>query len=117
MSDLFANLQATLSEQGADAAIAQLCESLKSQQDYDNLFYARLLATRYKLGLTPIPTAPATEVPEEKQEEFETAIRDACLEAGEALSFRGQAATGVDVLSHDRRSRANRESHRGISAR
>lgn len=83
MSDLFTDLQSMLQEQGPEAAIEHLCEQLKSQKEYDHLFYARLMAQRYKLGLSPVPTAPATDIPDEKQTQFEETIRNACQEVGQ----------------------------------
>jgi hypothetical protein len=68
-------LKATLDSRGPRAAIDELCERLRQRKDFDNLFYARLLSSRYQLGLVPIPTASVQEIPPQQQPAFEEAIR------------------------------------------
>lgn len=79
---LFDELERTLAAEGASAALDRLCAGLREQHDYDNLFYARLMAKRYELGVSPVPTAPTSDVPAECQTEFEEAIRRAAREVG-----------------------------------
>ncbi|HKB35741.1 MAG TPA: hypothetical protein VKD72_04760 [Gemmataceae bacterium] len=79
---LFDELERTLTTEGASAALDRLCTRLRERQDYDNLFYARLMAKRYELGVSPVPTAPTSDVPPERQGEFEETIRRACREVG-----------------------------------
>ncbi len=74
---IFDELQTTLSAQGADAAIARLCESLRERKDLDKLFYALLLKKRHELGVSPIPTDPAQTLPESAHAPYEEAIRQA----------------------------------------
>src|SRR5262245_18769376 len=81
-STLFDELERTLATEGASAALERLCTRLREQRDYDNLFYARLMAKRYELGVSPVPTAPTSDVPAERQSEFEEAIRRAAREVG-----------------------------------
>lgn len=74
---IFDELQATLKSGGPDPAIAQLCQSLRERQDYAGLFYALLLKKRHELGVSPIPTGPAQDLPAEVHAPYEEAIRDA----------------------------------------
>src|SRR5947209_5359518 len=62
-ASLFDELERTLAAEGAPAALDRLCAGLREQRDYDNLFYARLMAKRYELGVLPVPTAPTSDVP------------------------------------------------------
>ena len=78
----FDELETTLKTEGAAVALERLCTRLREEQDYDNLFYARLMARRHELGVSPVPTAPTSDVPPERQAEFEEAIRQACREVG-----------------------------------
>jgi hypothetical protein len=78
----FDDLQRTLAAEGADAAIDRLCRRLRDEQDYHGLFYARLLKKRHELGVSPVPTGPAQDLPEAVHRPYEEAIRDAAREAG-----------------------------------
>src|SRR5262249_12092664 len=82
-STLLDELERTLAAEGAPAALERLCTRLRERHDYDNLWYARLMAKRYELGLLPVPTAPMSDVPAERQAEFEEAIRRASREVGQ----------------------------------
>jgi hypothetical protein len=79
---VFDELKATLADRGAVEAINQLCRILRGKKDYSSLFYALLLKKRYELGVSPIPTGSAQELPEETHEPYEEAIRQACHEVG-----------------------------------
>jgi hypothetical protein len=79
----FEELQQILEKSGPDAALERLSSRLRESQDYEGLFYSRLLAARHRLGVSPIPTGPAAEIPDDKQEAYEDAIRLACREVGQ----------------------------------
>lgn len=79
---LFDDLQQTLTTRGPAAAIDRLCEQLRARKDYTGLFYALLMKKRHELGVTPVPTAPAQDLPREAHEPFEQAIRDAARLVG-----------------------------------
>ena len=81
-SDLFADLDRTLAADGPDAAADRLIELLRASRDYPALFYALLLRSRRKLGVSPIPSRPASEIPDDKLDAYEGAIRDASREVG-----------------------------------
>ena len=76
-SALFDDLQQTLKTGGPNAAIERLCASLRDRKDYTNLFYALLLKKRHELGVPPVPTGSATELPQEVHAVYEEAIRQA----------------------------------------
>jgi hypothetical protein len=74
---VFDELERTLGSKGPEAAIEQLCTRLRAEKDYGNLFYALLLRRRHQLGVSPVPTEPAQELPESAHGPYEEAIRDA----------------------------------------
>jgi hypothetical protein len=79
---VFDDLEQTLTAKGPAAAIDQLCERLRAEKDYTGLFYALLMKKRHELGVSPVPTAPAADLPREVHEPFEEAIRDAARLVG-----------------------------------
>ncbi len=85
-------LQQTLHRQGSAAALEQLCTALRERKDFDNLFYARLMARRHELGLSPIPTGSTLDIPPQHQSAFEEAIRSACREVGQLYLDEGNIA-------------------------
>lgn len=70
-------LQRTIQTEGPARAIDRLCDTLRRQKDYGNLFYALLMKKRHELGVSPVPTDPASELPAEVHEPYEQAIRAA----------------------------------------
>src|SRR5207253_5949292 len=80
---VFDQLQRTLAERGAAAAIEQLCADLRARKDYANLFYALLLKKRHELGVSPVPTEPAQALPGDKHAPYEDGIRAAGREVGQ----------------------------------
>jgi hypothetical protein len=91
MSDqaLFDELQQTLSTRGPSAAIDRLCDQLQESKDYTRLFYALLMKSRHDLGVLPIPTAPASDLPRSVHEPFEEAIRAAARRVGQLYLDQG----------------------------
>jgi hypothetical protein len=79
---LFDDLQQTLATNGPAAAIDRLCDQLRQRKDYTGLFYALLMKKRHELGVSPVPTAPAQDLPREAQAPFEDAIRAAARLVG-----------------------------------
>jgi hypothetical protein len=78
----FDEIERTLAAEGADAAIDRLCRRLRDEKDYNSLFYALLLKKRHELGVLPVPTGPAQDLPEAVHGAYEDAIRDAAREVG-----------------------------------
>src|SRR5579871_3344481 len=79
---LYESLRERLAQAGPGPAIEWLCEELRKHGDFGKLFYAMLLKKRFEMGVTPIPTAAASELSPQQQEEYEAAVRDACRTVG-----------------------------------
>src|SRR4051794_1346377 len=79
---LFDQLEKTLQSEGAGPAIDRLCQALRDAKDYNSLFYALLMKKRTELGVNPVPTGPASDLPPEVHGAYEGAIRDAAREVG-----------------------------------
>jgi hypothetical protein len=82
---VFDQLQSALQQQGPLAAIDQLCQRLREDREYHALFYALLLRKRHELGVNPVPTGPADELPAELHDPYEEGIRQAAREVGALL--------------------------------
>src|SRR5438876_4500444 len=82
MANLYSQLERTLASSGADAAIDQLIATLRDRGEYGPLFYAHLLKARQALGVSPNPTEPASELPEQHHAAYEEAIRAAARTVG-----------------------------------
>jgi hypothetical protein len=78
----FDELQQTLKSAGPAAAIDRLCDRLRERKEYTSLFYALLMKKRHELGVSPVPTAPAQDLPEAVHVPFEEAIRAAARLVG-----------------------------------
>jgi hypothetical protein len=91
-SAIFDELQRTLAAEGPDAAARRLCDRLRENKDYTSLFYALLLKKRQQLGISPIPTGPAADLPESTHDEYEEAIRQAGRQVGELYLQEGLLA-------------------------
>lgn len=73
----YAELEETLKKKGAKVAIQDLCDRLRESGDYGGLFYALLMKKRHELGVNPLPTGPAGDLPQQHHHAYEDAIRDA----------------------------------------
>ncbi len=82
-ADLFDQLEATLGREGPGPAIDRLCQALRGGRDYNALFYALLMKKRHELGVNPIPTGPAQDLPAAAHPPYEEAIRAAAREVGQ----------------------------------
>jgi hypothetical protein len=114
MTDLFEQLQQALVSRGPEAAIEQLCAHLHEQKDYGGLFYALLMRKRQQLGVSPIPTAPASELPAQHHAAYEEAIRQAGRQVGQLYLQDGnipQAWTYFRMLGEPEPVRAALEKH------
>ena len=86
---LFDELQGTFSTQGATEAIDQLIARLKEQKEYGSLFYALLMKKRQELGVSPVPTGPASDLPSAVHEPYEEGIRQAARLVGNLFLEQG----------------------------
>jgi len=89
---LYDDLRRAIADGGPLLAIDRLCERLAAAEDFQALFYAKLLRKRVELGVSPFPTGPSSEVPVESQSAYEDAIRDAGRSVGRAYLDRNQLA-------------------------
>jgi hypothetical protein len=89
-STIFDELEQLFAGEGADAASLRLCEKLEEKKDYSSLFYALLLRSRQQLGVSPVPTGPAADLPDHVHTEYEEAIRRAGRYVGELFLREGQ---------------------------
>ena len=74
---VFDELEHTLAADGPEAACRRLCDRLREDKDYHALFYALLMQKRHELGVSPVPTGPAKDLPESVHAPYEDAIRHA----------------------------------------
>jgi hypothetical protein len=79
---LFDQLDSTLRHEGPGPAIDRLCQALRAAGDYNSLFYALLMKKRHELGVNPLPTGPAHDLPARAHADYEEAIRSAAREVG-----------------------------------
>jgi hypothetical protein len=100
----FDELQKRLGESGPEAAIDRLCDELRAEKDYHNLFYALLMKKRCQLGVNPVPTSPALKLPSEVHAEYEEAIRTAARTVGELFLQDGNIAQAYPYFNmiHER---------------
>ncbi|MGL4420812.1 MAG: hypothetical protein ACRCZF_09130 [Gemmataceae bacterium] len=82
MSIDFAALRQMHTSAGATAVADALQAQLLAAGDLHSLFYAKLLSARVRLGVTPFPTGPSTELPDTAHEPYEDAIRSAARDVG-----------------------------------
>ncbi len=80
---LYDDLQRAIETDGAQVAIDKLCDHLRESKDYTSLFYALLMKKRQELGVSPMPTGPAQDLPAEMHGPYEDAIREAGREVGQ----------------------------------
>jgi hypothetical protein len=80
---LFDELQTAFQSHGPTVAIERLCERLRERKEYTSLFYALLMKKRHELGVSPIPTGSASDLPPETHEPFEQAIRTSSRQVGQ----------------------------------
>jgi hypothetical protein len=80
---LYDDLRQTLDRDGPVTALDRLCTLLRDRKDYSSLFYALLMKKRHELGVSPLPTGSAQELPAELHEAYEDAIRQAGRLVGE----------------------------------
>jgi hypothetical protein len=76
-SAVFDELQRALDTEGPAAALDRLCTRLREAGDYNALFYALLMKNRHELGVNPLPTGPAQDLPASAHAPYEEAIRQA----------------------------------------
>ena len=83
--DPFQAITDTLSQSGVPAALAQLVTELRRSQSYHELFDARLMEARHRLGLPLMLSSSIDDLPVEVRDPLEAAYLDACREVGHLL--------------------------------
>jgi hypothetical protein len=89
-SAIFDDLEHTLAAEGPNVCLRRLCERLRQEKDYASLFYALLMEKRQQLGVSPIPTGPASELPASTHNDYEEAIRQTARHVGGLYLQEGQ---------------------------
>jgi hypothetical protein len=80
--DTFELLEQTIRSDGADAAFELLIRDAREGGRYRDIFSARLMQARLRMGLPLIEIDPVVQLSEEQQAEYERALRDAARETG-----------------------------------
>lgn len=83
MPSICSELQKILAAAGPVAAMDRLIADLRARKEYGPLFYALLMKSRHTLGVSPIPTEPADELPAEHHAAYENAIKTAATTVGQ----------------------------------
>ncbi|MBI1904157.1 MAG: hypothetical protein HYS13_23935 [Planctomycetia bacterium] len=91
---VFDELQTAIERQGAEAAFSRLADALKSAGKYHELFDARLMQSRRRLGLPIVSGKTLDELDEPVRSQMETAYLDACREVGRLLLAAGKLREG-----------------------
>src|SRR5262245_50619666 len=86
----FDDLQTEIASGGPQAVFARLAEGLKADKKYHELFDARLMEARHKLGLPVILTSSLDDLPEPQRTQVENAYLEACREVGGLLLADGR---------------------------
>lgn len=89
-TDPFQAICDTLSQSGVPAALAQLVSELRRSQNYHELFDARLMEARHRLGLPLMLSSSIDDLPVEVRDPLEAAYLDACREVGHLLLADGR---------------------------
>jgi hypothetical protein len=87
---LFDELQAAADHEGIVAIFRRLAEHLRQQEQYHELFDARLMEARHTLGLSVIMTSSLDDLPEPVRTKMEDAYLAACREVGDLLLSHGR---------------------------
>jgi hypothetical protein len=83
--NLFDQLQRTISAGGVAKALAELSQQLRSDKRYFDLFSARLMEGRHRLGLPVATTDGLDDLAEPLRTQMEQVYLDACREVGHLL--------------------------------
>ncbi len=81
-NDLYAAVEAALSDSGSEGAFDRLTGELEKQGKYQELFEVLVMRSRHELGMPLIQIGLATDVPDHLVEPHEEAIAAACRRVG-----------------------------------
>lgn len=85
MPNSFEELQSQMKSGGPKAVFARLADEMRAEKKYHELFDARLMEARHKLGLPVILTSSLDDLPEPQRTQVENAYLEACREVGKLL--------------------------------
>ena len=91
---LFDHLQSDLSRGGADAVLAKVADTLRTEKRYHELFEALKMQVRRKLSLPVTYSSGGDDLPEEKRNQLEEGLLAACREVGSLLLQQGKVREG-----------------------
>jgi hypothetical protein len=86
---LFNELEQSMATGGPAAVLERLCTHLREHKDYGSLFYARLMARRHELGVSPVAASLAADVPDSVQVAYEDTIRQVGRQIGQLYLEQG----------------------------
>jgi len=89
---VYERLESELGKRGADAALDLLFDELRQQKRYHELFDARLMQARHRLGLPVILTERLDDLEEPLRTRLEDAYMAACREVGDLLLAESRVA-------------------------
>jgi hypothetical protein len=87
---VFDELTNEISRGGVEAALTRLADRLREDEKYHDLFDARLMEARYRLGLPIILTSSLDDLPEPQRTQVENAYLESCREVGGMLLAKGR---------------------------
>lgn len=94
----FENLEAELASAGVGAALTRLADALRRENRYDELFEARLMQSRHRLGLAVVGSGPLEDLPKPLGGKLEDSYLDACREVGMLWLQQGELRRGWTYL-------------------
>ena len=94
----FENLEAELATAGVNAGLARLADALRRENRYDELFEARLMQSRHRLGLAVVSAGPLEDLQEPLRGKLEDSYLEACREVGMLWLRQGQLRRGWTYL-------------------
>jgi len=91
---IFAQLENSLEQGGVDEVLEQLAQQLIADEKYHELFEARKMQIRHRIGLPLLYGDSGDELSEERRDELEDGLIQACAEVGLALMKSGRLSEG-----------------------
>ena len=96
----FDDLRSALSDQGVDGVLEKLAEQLIAEKKFQELFDARLLQARLKLGLPAILTESVYDTAPDCQAQIDEALVETCREVGNYLLAENELVAAWSYLKH-----------------
>lgn len=97
-SEVFAELQSTVADGGVPALLEKLAAQMLAQGQFHELFEARKMQIRHRLGLPLLYSDSADELDDDRSRQLEEGLYEACREVGTLLLQRGRVREGWAYL-------------------